>query len=221
MNIKVFTTKSTPWFTMSLCSLTVPVRMTLSDFHIIVEEFWLALLYNAASAHWRVEVICLCAALLRLHHSMLNFGPLQHLNSFFFSHSVADLPLCLGSSSFCITRFGRKLYSWPHVWILWYTEVMVDSLTARYPGPATAKEAQIVTPPPPCWRFIGGICADMNMALCITSSLWSHLFKRHYYRSLVVCSHVTILFLERKGFLLATLTVVSGSLIFNILTEAL
>lgn len=97
---------------------------------------------------------------------------------------------------------------------------MVDSLTARYPGPVAAKEAQIVTPPPPCWRFIRGICAEMNMALCITSSLWSHLFKKHYYRSLVVCSHVTILFLERKGFLLATLTVVSGNLIFNILTEA-
>lgn len=83
--------------------------------YIVVEEIWSTLVYNVGSVH------CLCTALLRpttaFIHNMVwtSTGPLQHFDSFlFFSHSVSDFLVCLGSLSCCRTQFQKssRLLQW-------------------------------------------------------------------------------------------------------------
>ena len=96
-------------------------------------------------------------------------GPLQHLDSFLFhtfccrSAAVFGIIVLLMSqfqpSFSCqtdgLTSDSRKL---------WYTEEFtVDSMTARCPGPVTAEQAQIISPPPPC-SILWVVCPDM---LCL------------------------------------------------------
>ena len=78
---------------------------------------------------------------------------------------------------------------------LWYTEeFMVDSITARCPGPVAAEQAQITSTPP--LLLTVGVCADMLRLVFSkraavhydqTSPLWSRLSKGHCSRSLGVC----------------------------------
>ena len=76
-----------------------------------------------------------------------------HSNSsilYFFSHSDVVFLVCMGHCCFCMTRLscwteGLTLVSR----IFWYmVEIIIVSMTVSFPGPVTAKQAQIITSPP-------------------------------------------------------------------------
>ena len=107
--------------------------------------------------------ICLHTALLKSHQTIsiglrsgLWLGHCNTLILFFFSHSVVDLLVHLGSLSCCVTHFqpsfncqshGLAFYSR----ILWcLEEFIVDVIIVRHPGSVAAKQAQMINPPPPC-----------------------------------------------------------------------
>lgn len=47
-------------------------------------------------------------------------------------------------------------------WTLWSTEdFMVDLVPARCPGHVAVKQAQIITPPPPCCLLVWDVCINM------------------------------------------------------------
>jgi len=95
----------------------------------------------------------------------------------------------------------------------WWTDYKVTC-------PVAAKQAQIISPPPPCltvgmrclcWYAVFVFFPKHAAVHCDqTSPLWSHLSKGHCSRSVAVCSDVTLQtlavlpcsFLERRGFLL-------------------
>ena len=79
-----------------------------------------------------------------------------------FSHFVVDLLVCLRSLSCCMTQFQPSFSCWADGLtfdskILWYAEeFMADSMTAKCPGYAVAKQVQVITPSPLC------LAADMR-----------------------------------------------------------
>lgn len=85
-------------------------------------------------------------------------GPLQHLYSsfFFFTNFAVDLLPCLGSLSVCIPQFCPSLSFWTDGLtfdsrILLHTKEFIGRPSGpRCPGAVAAKQAQIITPPPPC-----------------------------------------------------------------------
>lgn len=157
-----------------------------------MKGFWSTLLDNIGLVHQDLG-IHLCVAPLRSHHSIsirLTFEP--------WFYSVVDL--LLGSLSCCMTQFYSDFSCWTDGLlfdsrIMWYTEFIVDSITARCPCCGAAKQAQIVTHPPPCWQLIWDICADLlfgflqtwHSVLCPNIQiLRSPLSKAPCYRRLVV-----------------------------------
>jgi len=118
--------------------------------------------------------ICLWTALLRSHHrnsirlrSGVWLGHCNILILFFFSHSVINLMVFLGTLSCCMTQSLPTVSCQTD--ILWYTEeFIVDWKTARSPGPVAAKLAQIITPPPHCLTVgMRYVCGVWLLALCI------------------------------------------------------
>lgn len=87
------------------------------------------------------------------------------------------LLLCLGSSSCFMTSFF--LDRWPHIWLM--NPLINRVVYGRHnscQGPVAAKQAQIITHPPPCLR-VGmtrscHIWFSLNLAMCHVqrSSLW-------------------------------------------------
>ena len=169
--------------------------------------------------------IGLCTALLRSHHSILvslRSGLwLNHCNTlilFFFRHSVVDLLLCLGSLSCWWASFSFSCRTDGLTFdsrILWYPEeFMVDSMTARCPGPVAAEQAQMISPPPPCltvgmrclcWYAAFGFLQTCCCALWpnISTLVWSvqrTLFQKSSEITNLSCA--AMFFLERRGFLL-------------------
>ena len=105
-----------------------------------------------------------------------------------------DLQLCLGSLTCCMTRF-QPGFNWEtggltfDTRILWYIEeIIVNLVTAGCPGPVAAKQAQIISPPPPCLT-VGMRCLCQYAAFGFlhqpavrydqTFTLWSCLYKVH------------------------------------------
>lgn len=102
-----------------------------------------------------------------------------------------DLLPWLGSLCCCMTQF-QPSFSCPtdnlifDSRILKCTELfMVKFINAGCPGPVVAEQSQIITPPPPCWQILWGICAEV----------WCF----------VHIQHTTRYLFERKCLLLATL----------------
>lgn len=99
----------------------------------------------------------------------------------------------------------------------WVThEFMLNLMTTRCSGPVAAKQAQIITPPPPCLT-LGIRCFNMLFLVftkCITvhydhtCPLWSCLAKWHCSRSLAICLVLrcpAMWFVKGRGFLLTIL----------------
>lgn len=123
--------------------------------------------------------ICVCIALLKWHHISVKVKSglwLRHWNTwilFFFRRSAVVLGIIIlfGTGFSCWTDGLRSDSR-----ILWYIEV--NSMSARCPGPVTAKQAQILTSPPLCLT-VGMGCFFKHGAVYYrpTSPLWSRLFK--------------------------------------------
>lgn len=96
--------------------------------------------------------ICLCTALLRSYHS----NSFRLKSGLLFWNSIADLLLCLGLLSCYMTQSGPCINCWTdgftsHSRVLWNREeVIADSVTERRSSPVAAKQAGLITPPPPC-----------------------------------------------------------------------
>lgn len=157
--------------------------MTLSVFHIIVEEFY--------------PVVFKMLFQFIGHSFILSLLKVQHfsqLDAFLF-----QIFCCRSAAVFGITVLldhtlaANLLDRWPNIWLkktLCTEEVVVESVTARWTGPAAAELAQVIT-----LCFIISICADMLLQKSCG------LFRRN----LTNFSHAAMFCFERRGFLLATL----------------
>lgn len=90
---------------------------------------------------------------------------LHRCNTFiscFFSHSVVDLLLCLGTFSYCMVAYIWHWMPDAHLtWIFWYREVFTaDSMSLRCLGPPFLHHR--------AWQLILGVRADM---LCLLFAL--------------------------------------------------
>lgn len=157
--------------------------MTLSVFHIIVEEFYPVVFKMLFQFIGHLFIL----SLLKVQH-------FSQLDAFLF-----QIFCCRSAAVFGITVLldhtlaANLLDRWPNIWLkktLCTEEVVVESVTARWTGPAAAKLAQVIT-----LCFIISICADMLVQGCVhfgqTSPLSSRLSKGGCSRSLVVCSDAT------------------------------
>lgn len=91
---------------------------------------------------------------------------LHRCNTFiscFFSHSVVDLLLCLGTFSYCMAAYIWHWMPDAHLtWIFWYREVFTaDSMSLRCLGPPFLHHR--------AWQLVLGVRADMLCLLCIIS----------------------------------------------------
>jgi len=132
----------------------------LSVSHIVVEEFWPTLLYNLTSVYWGFSGVNFCTALLRSQQSisirlMSGLWPdrCNIVFLFFFSHSIEDLLLCLGSlyccmakhwKSFGLHKDGLTFYSR----IVLYTEKLnVDLNDCKMSRSCGSNQVQVISPP--------------------------------------------------------------------------
>lgn len=109
--------------------------------HVIVEEFWPAFLSNIASD------ISFCMALLSSHHGYHPgwlVGRITEVNpSHFGTYLDGVSSLGQDSADGSTRNFGSR--------VLQYTdESRAKLISGRCPGPVVAKQAQIISPPPPC-----------------------------------------------------------------------
>ena len=134
--------------------------MMLLVIHITVEEFLPILHYNVASVPQGSLAFVMHSSLMipSQHSNQVEVwtltGPLQHLESFLFQTFCCRFAAVFGiivllmsqyQPSFSCRTDGLTFDSR----ILWYPEeFMVDSMTARCPGPVAVKQVQIFTPPP-------------------------------------------------------------------------
>ena len=128
--------------------------MTSSVSHIVVDEHFFTTLFQFIEICGHLSMHS-SRKVLSQHFNWVKSGLwLGHHETsilFFFSHSVVDLLVCLGSLSCCTTQFWPSRSCWTdgitfNSRILWYAEeFVVNSMTAKCPGLVAAKQAQIIT----------------------------------------------------------------------------
>jgi len=110
-----------------------------------------------ASVYWHLQII-VYAQLSSSPTTALKCGGLvyYHCNTFslfFFTHSLLDLPLCLGSLCCCVTQFQPSFGCRTDgltfdCRVFWYTEEF--KIGSQCPCPEPAKHVQIITNPALC-----------------------------------------------------------------------
>jgi len=134
----------------------------LSVSHIVMEVFWPTLLYSMGTVYWGLQHWFTHSS-LKVHTTGFQWGWVLDFDwtiatPWFFPFSDILLYICCCDWDHCLDAWQLQLSF--SCWrdgltfdsrIFWYTEeFIVDTMTARCPGPVGVDQYQIISPPPLC-----------------------------------------------------------------------
>ena len=148
-------------------------------------------------------------------------GSLQHLYSFLLLPSFCRFAAVFGIIVLLMTQFQPNFSSQTDgltfdFRTLCYTEeLVVDSLTARCPGPVAAEQTKMISPPPACltvgMRYVFGV---LRTWCCVS---WSNI--REVFFHMQLCKPKLCCSIPNKPYLISLFIIVlSWTLTFNMLT---